>query len=78
MSQELAGTLSPGQVTTVQTATSTLDNNTTFPYTISFNNAPLNIAQCASPVSAVPFVSATISTTAGTVQTTGYGQQFTF
>ena len=78
VSQLLEGTLAPGQVSTVQTTTSALDDKTAFPYHISFNNAPLNIAQCASPVSAVPYVSATISTASGTVQTTGYGQQFTF
>jgi hypothetical protein len=43
-----------------------------------FNNAALNVAQCASPVSAVPFVTATVSTVRGTVQTTAYGKQFTY
>jgi hypothetical protein len=38
----------------------------------------LNDSQCASPVAAVPFVSATVSTPTGLVQTTAYGDQFTF
>ncbi|MGV9668946.1 MspA family porin [Nocardia niigatensis] len=43
-----------------------------------FNNAAVNIAQCASPVSAVPFVTATVGTSEGVAQTTAYGDQFTF
>ncbi|WP_433567150.1 MspA family porin [Nocardia sp. CA-151230] len=72
------GNLGPGQVTVARTETVRLDANTTFPYRIAFNNAALNIAQCASPVSAVPFVTTTVSTAEGLAQTTAYGDQFTF
>ncbi|MFE3255610.1 MspA family porin [Nocardia sp. NPDC059091] len=72
------GNLGPGQVTVARTETARLNANTTFPYRIAFNNAPLNIAQCASPVSAVPFVTTTVSTPEGLAQTTAYGDQFTF
>ncbi|MFE3003113.1 MspA family porin [Nocardia sp. NPDC059246] len=68
----------PGQVTVARTETARLDANTTFPHHIAFNNAALNIAQCASPVSAVPFVTTTVSTAEGLAQTTAYGDQFTF
>jgi hypothetical protein len=74
----LTTTLGPGQITTATTATANLDEKTAFPYHIMFNNAALNVAQCASPVSAVPFVTATVSTARGTVQTTAYGKQFTY
>ncbi|MFD6356471.1 MspA family porin [Nocardia tengchongensis] len=74
----LTGTLGPGQVTTATTGTASLDANTTFPYRITFNNAALNLAQCVSPVAAVPFVTATVSTARGLAQTTAYGDQFTF
>ncbi|MEU6582439.1 MspA family porin [Nocardia sp. NPDC046763] len=72
------GNLGPGQVTVARTETVRLHANTTFPYRIAFYNAALNIAQCASPVSAVPFVTATVSTAEGLAQTTAYGDQFTF
>ncbi|WP_433567659.1 MspA family porin [Nocardia sp. CA-151230] len=78
ITEVLTATLGPGQVTIATTATSALDNTTVFPYRISFNNAALNVAQCASPVSAVPFVTTTVSTAQGVVQTTAYGDQFTF
>ncbi|MRH87785.1 hypothetical protein GFY24_10030 [Nocardia sp. SYP-A9097] len=78
LTEELGGTLGPGEVTTATTATANLDERNTFPYHIIFNNAALNISQCASPVSAVPFVTATVGTPGGTVQTTAYGTQFTF
>ncbi|MEV6138131.1 MspA family porin [Nocardia sp. NPDC051990] len=71
-------TLGPGQVTTATTPTVALDGNTVFPYHITFNNAALNVAQCASPVSAVPFATSTVSTAHTVVQTTAYGDQFTF
>ncbi|MFJ9371530.1 MspA family porin [Nocardia sp. NPDC101769] len=70
--------LGPGQVTAAKTETARLNANTTFPYRIAFNNAALHIAQCASPVSAVPFVTTTVSTAEGLAQTTAYGDQFTF
>ncbi|MEV6097007.1 MspA family porin [Nocardia sp. NPDC051981] len=70
--------LGPGQVTVARTETARLDTGTTYPYRIAFNNAALNIAQCASPVSAVPFVTTTVSTPEGLAQTTAYGDQFTF
>ncbi|MFE5288747.1 MspA family porin [Nocardia sp. NPDC056611] len=70
--------LGPGQVTIARTETVRLGATTTFPLRIAFNNAALNIAQCASPVSAVPFVTTTVSTAVGLAQTTAYGDQFTF
>ncbi|MFE4456272.1 MspA family porin [Nocardia tengchongensis] len=70
--------LGPGQVTVARTETARLGATTTFPLRIAFNNAALNIAQCASPVSAVPFVTTTVSTAVGLAQTTAYGDQFTF
>ncbi|WP_063007660.1 MspA family porin [Nocardia kruczakiae] len=78
LSESLSGTLTPGQVTTVSTATATLDGKAAFPYHITFNDAALNISQCASPVSAVPFVTASMSTAHGLAQTTAYGTQFPF
>ncbi|PPJ33879.1 hypothetical protein C5E45_31220 [Nocardia nova] len=78
LTENLNANIGPGQVTTATTATATLDNTTTFPYHIAFNNAALNVSQCASPVAAVPFVSTTVSTPTGLVQTTAYGDQFTF
>ncbi|MGW5518727.1 MspA family porin [Nocardia africana] len=78
LSESLSGSLAPGQVTTVSTATATLDGKTTFPYHITFGNAALNVSQCASAVSAVPFVTTFASTPHGLVQTTAYGAQFTF
>lgn len=70
--------LGPGQVTVARTETARLGATTTFPLHIAFNNAALNIAQCASPVAAVPFVTTTVSTAERLVQTTAYGDQFTF
>ncbi|MFI7668693.1 MspA family porin [Nocardia sp. NPDC049526] len=78
LTQVLEATLAPGQITTVTTVTTDLDNQTVFPYHFIFNNAALNVGQCASPVSAVPFITATVSTAVETVQTTAYGRQFTF
>ncbi|WP_433524619.1 MspA family porin [Nocardia pseudovaccinii] len=78
LTEVLEATLAPGQITTVTTVTTNLDNKTVFPYHFIFNNAALNVGQCASPVSAVPFVTATVSTALETVQTSAYGSQFTF
>lgn len=78
VTEVLTATLGPGQVSTATTATAALDGATEFPYQITFNNAALNVAQCASPVSAVPFVTTTVATTKGVVQSTAYGDQFTF
>ncbi|MEV6333474.1 MspA family porin [Nocardia vinacea] len=78
LTEVLEATLAPGQITTVTTVTTNLDNKTVFPYHFIFNNAALNVGQCASPVSAVPFVTATVSTAVETVQTSAYGSQFTF
>ena len=78
LTEVLTATLGPGQVTTATTATIDLNDKTAFPNHIIFNNAALNVAQCASPVSAVPFVTATVSSAQGTLQTTAYGTQFTF
>ncbi|MFF3571135.1 MspA family porin [Nocardia jiangxiensis] len=74
----LQATIAPGQVTTATTATAALDNNTRFPYHLTFSNAAVNVAQCASPVEAVPFVTTTVATPQGSVQTTAYGNKFTF
>ncbi|MEV5650481.1 MspA family porin [Nocardia sp. NPDC052254] len=78
LTEVLTATLGPGQVTTATTATVDLSDKTTFPYHLIFNNAALNVSQCASPVSAVPFVTATVSSAQGMLQTTAYGAQFTF
>lgn len=78
LQEVLTANLGPGQITTATTVTATLDDTTVFPYHFIFNNAALNVAQCASPVSAVPFVTASVSTPVGIVQTTAYGTQFTF
>ncbi|MFE9326192.1 MspA family porin [Nocardia sp. NPDC052278] len=78
LGEVLEATLAPGQITTVTTVTTNLDNKTVFPYHFIFNNAALNVGQCAAPVSAVPFVTATVSTALETVQTSAYGTQFTF
>lgn len=78
LAEVLEATLAPGQITTVTTATTPLDDRTAFPYHFIFNNAALNVGQCASPVSAVPFITATVSTAVGTVQTSAYGSQFIF
>ena len=74
----LQATIAPGQVTTATTATAALDSNTRFPYHLTFSNAAVNVAQCASPVEAVPFVTTTVATPQGSVQTTAYGNKFTF
>ena len=74
----LQATIGPGQVTTATTSTATLDNTTRFPYHLTFSNAALNVSQCASPVEAVPFVTTTVATAQGNVQTTAYGNKFTF
>ncbi|MGV9615837.1 MspA family porin [Nocardia xishanensis] len=78
LAEVLEATLAPGQITTVTTVTTPLDDRTAFPYHFIFNNAALNVGQCASPVSAVPFITATVSTAVGTVQTSAYGSQFIF
>ncbi|WP_308188318.1 MspA family porin [Nocardia australiensis] len=78
LTENLGVTLAPGEVTTATTATVNLDSATVFPFHIAFNNTALNVSQCASPVAAVPFVTASVSTTEGLVQTTAYGDQFTF
>ncbi|WP_254206166.1 MspA family porin [Nocardia alni] len=77
-SESLATTLEPGQVTTATTAVAALTDKTQYPFQLTVGNAALNIAQCASPVGAVPFVTTTVSTPHGMVQTTAYGDQFTF
>ncbi|WP_419150563.1 MspA family porin [Nocardia vinacea] len=58
--------------------TANLDEKTVFPYHFIFNNAALNVGQCASPVSAVPFITASVGTPVGIAQTTAYGSQFIF
>ncbi|GAB2451853.1 MspA family porin [Nocardia tengchongensis] len=78
LSEVLAADLGPGQITKATTATARLDTHTTFPYRIRFSDTSLTVAQCASPVSAVPFVTVTVTTARGMAQTTAYGDQFTF
>jgi hypothetical protein len=77
-SETMATTLEPGQVTSATTATAVLNDKTQYPFHLTVGNAALNIAQCASPVGAVPFVTTSVSTPHGMVQTTAYGDQFTF
>ena len=76
--ETLATTLIPGQVTSATTAVAALTDKTEYPFHLTVGNAALNIAQCASPVGAVPFVTTSVSTPHGMVQTTAYGDQFTF
>lgn len=78
LTESLTATLIPGQVTTVTTATATLDPATSFPYHLAHQRTPLNIARCASPVSAVPFTTASVNTPDGFLQNTAYGNQFIF
>ncbi|MFF0458447.1 MspA family porin [Nocardia africana] len=78
LSESLSGSLGPGQVTSVSTAVAALNQATGFPFHIRFTNAALNVSQCASPVSAVPFITTSVSTPQGLAQTTAYGTQFTF
>lgn len=78
LSESLTATLIPGQVTTLTTATATLDSTTSFPYRIAHQRTPLNVARCASPVTAVPFVTASVATTDGFLQNSAYGNQFAF
>ncbi|WSF90769.1 MspA family porin [Nocardia vinacea] len=78
LTELLEATLAPGQITTVTTVTANLDEKTVFPYHFIFNNAALNVGQCASPVSAVPFITASVGTPVGIAQTTAYGSQFIF
>ncbi|MQY29407.1 MspA family porin [Nocardia aurantia] len=78
LTEDLMVTLAPGQVTVATSVTANLDDKTTFPYHITFNNSALNVAQCVTPVSAVPFVTTTVSNSQGTVQTTAYSDQFVF
>ncbi|MFI6775241.1 MspA family porin [Nocardia sp. NPDC050412] len=78
LAEVLEATLAPGQITTVTTVTANLDDKTVFPYHFIFNNAALNVGQCASPVSAVPFITASVGTPVGITQTTAYGSQFVF
>lgn len=77
-SESLSTTLEPGQVTTATTAVAQLTDKSEYPFRLTVGNAALNIAQCASPVAAVPFVTTSVSTPHGMVQTTAYGDQFTF
>ncbi|WP_433685490.1 MspA family porin [Nocardia sp. CA-119907] len=71
-------TLAPGAVTAVVIGAASLDQDATFPYTFGHTNTPLNVSACASPASAMPFVTVRADGTSGTAQTTGYGTQFVF
>ncbi|MET8876568.1 MspA family porin [Nocardia sp. NPDC004604] len=71
-------TLAPGAVTAVVIGAASLDPDATFPYTFGHTNTPLNVSACASPASAMPFVTVRADGASGTAQTTGYGTQFVF
>lgn len=70
--------LVPGQVTTVTIINAPLGANTVSPYQVEHNATALNLSQCGGRASAVPFVSATLSSNSGTLETTAYGRQFDF
>lgn len=71
-------TLEPGQVVAVVVANAALSPTSTYPYRLSVDDAAINVSQCFSPGSAVPFVTAAVSTNSSTAQTAAYGDQFTF
>jgi hypothetical protein len=70
--------LEPGQVTAVIAANVPLGATSRFPYRMAFDQAAINVSQCITPGSAVPYVTASITTDSVTVQTTAYGDQFMF
>ncbi|MCM6771901.1 MspA family porin [Nocardia sp. CDC159] len=78
VSESLSITLTPGQVAPMALASAPMNSRSEFPYSVTVNHAALDVGQCMSPVSAVPFVSASVTTATGTVQTAAYGDQFTF
>lgn len=75
---ELAVNLAPGTVTAAVIGAAELDEGATFPYTFAHSNTPLNVNGCLSPASAMPFITVRADSQNGSVQTTGYGDQFVF
>lgn len=75
---ELSVGLAPGTVTAVPIGAAALDAESTFPFTFAHTTTPLHVNGCLGPASAMPFVSVRMETTGSTVQTTGYGDSFTF
>ncbi|WP_018178405.1 MspA family porin [Jongsikchunia kroppenstedtii] len=71
-------TLAPGEVTAVKVIDATLGDHATSPYQVEHAATALNLSQCGGRASAVPFVTATLNSDAGTLQTTAYGKQFDF
>ncbi|WP_040795917.1 MspA family porin [Nocardia higoensis] len=78
LSGELSVGLAPGTVTALPVGTATLDAESTFPFVFAHTSTPLHVNGCLSPASAMPFISVRAETYGGTVQTTGYGDAFTF
>lgn len=70
--------LLPGQETVLVASTASLSSSSSYPFHLAVDGAPINVSACLSPASAVPFVTASLTTTSGNVQTTAYGKQFTF
>lgn len=75
---ELAVGLAPGAVTALPIGAAVLDGLTTFPYTFAHTTMPLHINGCLAQASAMPFITVRAHTFGSTVQTTGYGDSFTF
>ncbi|WP_018178406.1 MspA family porin [Jongsikchunia kroppenstedtii] len=70
--------LVPGQVTTATIINTSLGSGISSPYQVAHNGTALNLSQCGGRASAVPFVTATLNSNSGTLQTTAYGTQFDF
>ncbi|BAD57698.1 hypothetical protein NFA_28510 [Nocardia farcinica IFM 10152] len=75
---ELSLSLAPGTVTAVPIGVAELDEESTFPFTFAHANTPLHVNGCLSPASAMPFITVRADTPGSTLQTTGYGDPFTF
>lgn len=75
---ELAVGLAPGTVTALPIGAAVLDGLSTFPYTFAHTTMPLHINGCLAQASAMPFITVRAHTFGSTVQTTGYGDSFTF
>ncbi|MEU7631562.1 MspA family porin [Nocardia sp. NPDC049220] len=78
MEFELDVTLAPGTVTAVIIGAALLDEDAEFPYTFAHNNSPLNVSSCIPQASAIPFITVRADARNGSLQTTGYGNQFVF
>ncbi len=75
---EITVSINPGSVTAAVIAEADLDEDSSFPFTFAHSNTALNINGCLTPASAMPFITVRADASNGIVQTTGYGQQFTF